>query len=222
MKAATLFLTAVLTLAMTPFAMSNDDPAKGHGEGKPDESKPAPLPKCPVMDEPVNFLISTMTKDGPVYFCCEMCINKYKKDPEKYAEKVATQRKVLATRDRVQVACPISGESIDTKVFTGEGKDRVYFCCKDCIKKYTENPAKYAEKLATSYTYQTRCPVMGGKIDPTVSAKLPTGERIYYCCRGCDKKVLENPGKYAKKLAEQGIVIDVEKIEKASKEKSKS
>lgn len=222
MKATTLLLTAMLALTMRPFAMSNDDPAKGPGEGKPGESKPAPLPKCPVMDEPINFLVSTMTKDGPVYFCCDMCITKSKKDPQKYAEKVLKQRKELATRERVQVACPISGESIDKKVFTGDGKDRVYFCCKDCIKKYTENPAKYAEKLATSYTYQTRCPVMGGKIDPTVSAKLPTGERIYFCCRGCDKKLLKNPRKYAENLEKQGIFIDVEKIEQASKEKSKS
>jgi len=81
-----------------------------------DEKTVAELPKCPVMDEPVDFRISTMTDEGPVYFCCKMCVGKFNKDPKKYAEKTKVQRKALAKRDRVQVTCPISGEAIDKDV----------------------------------------------------------------------------------------------------------
>ena len=54
------------------------------------------LPKCPVMDEPIDSAVSIKTEEGPVYFCCKGCINKYKANPAKYAEQVALQRRALA------------------------------------------------------------------------------------------------------------------------------
>ncbi|MFQ5495237.1 MAG: hypothetical protein ACE5EX_07625, partial [Phycisphaerae bacterium] len=39
------------------------------------------LPNCPIMGESVDFSVSTMTDDGPVYFCCPGCIKKFKKNP---------------------------------------------------------------------------------------------------------------------------------------------
>ena len=56
---------------------------------------------------------------------------------------------------------------------------------------------------------------MGGEIDPKSSTVLPTGETIYYCCKGCAKKLLADPGKYAPKLASQGVHINVSKIKAA-------
>lgn len=183
---------------------------------KPKGEKPvADLPKCPVMDEPVDFRVNTMTDEGPVYFCCKMCVSKFKKDPKKYAEKTKTQLATLAKRERVQVTCPISGESIDKDVHVGEGDDRVYFCCGKCKAKYKASPEKYTAKLAASYTYQTRCPIMGGKINPTSHMKLASGEIVYFCCPGCDKKLLKDPGKYVKSLNEQGYGFDAKDIKKA-------
>ncbi len=183
---------------------------------KPKDEKPvAELPKCPVMDEPVDFRISTMTDEGPAYFCCKMCVGKFQKDPKKYAEKTKVQRKALAKRDRVQVACPISGEAIDKDVHVGEGDDRVYFCCGKCKSKYEASPEKFAAKLAASYTYQTRCPIMGGKIDPKSHLKLAGGETVYFCCPGCDKKLLAEPTKYVKNLNKQGYGFDAKDIKKA-------
>ena len=92
-----------------------------------------------------------------------------------------------------------------------EGKG-VSFCCKGCVAEYETEPAKYAAKLEASYTYQTRCPVMGGKIDPAAYTDLPTGERIYLCCPSCGDKLRKDPAKYAPKLAAQGINIDVAKM----------
>ena len=52
-------------------------------------------------------------------------------------------------------------------------------------------------------------------IDPKSSSLLATGQTVYYCCKGCDKKFLANPAKYAPKLAAQGVTINVEKLTKA-------
>jgi hypothetical protein len=108
--------------------------------------------------------------------------------------------------------CPLMGEPVDFTVKTMTDEGPVYFCCKDCIPKYEKDPAKYRAKLEASYTYQTKCPVSGDKIDPTAFTDLPTRQRIYLCCAGCGEKLLNDPAKYAPKLAEQGVNVDVKKL----------
>lgn len=62
---------------------------------------------------------------------------------------------------------------------------------------------------------------MNEDIDPTAFIKLKTGQTIYFCCDGCDKKFLKDPGKYAPKLDAQGVRIDPKKVEVALKSESK-
>ena len=203
---------ALLFLWATPlnvFAQHKHGHDAKHGKH---EEKASKLPLCPVMGDPVDFSVRTMTDDGPVYFCCENCIEKFNKNPDKYAKKVATQRKALRALPRVQVSCPLSGDPIDTKVVFERAGTKVFFCCDNCKGKYEKDPAKYASKLEASYTYQTRCPVMGAEIDPTAFVDLPTGQRVYFCCQACDDKLLKDPEKYAPKLAAQGINVDVAKL----------
>ncbi len=199
------------SMAMTPVMAQHDHGSHGHGA----HGQAAALPMCPVMGEPVNLALSVATDDGPVYFCCKGCVAKYQKNPGKYAAKATMQRKALADRAKVQVTCPVSQEPVDQKVFSESNGKKVYFCCKDCLGKYQGDPAKYAAALANSYTYQTKCPVMGGDINPKVSTTLSTGEMIYYCCPGCDKPLRENPAKYNKNLAAQGILVNWAEVKKA-------
>ncbi|UCC32818.1 MAG: YHS domain-containing protein [Phycisphaerales bacterium] len=182
------------------------------GQAQADEKA---LPKCPVTGKPANLAVNVATDEGPVFFYCEDCVEKFKADPGKYAKVVADQRKALADRPKVQVTCPVTGKPVDKKVFTEHNGEKVYFCCENCIGKFQKEPGKYKRALASSYTFQTKCPVMGGPINPAAFTALPTGEKIYYCCPGCDKKLLADPAKYAGKLAEQGIRIDPAKIKKA-------
>ena len=175
------------------------------------------LPKCPVMDEPVSFAVSVAADDGPVFFCCDACIPKYKKDPAKYAAKVAAQRKALAGRPKVQVTCPVSGEPVDRKAFIEKNGEKVYFCCKDCISKFQKEPDRYKVALANSYTYQTKCPVMGGDIDPQSFTTLAGGQKIYFCCPACEKKLFDDPAKYGPKLEAQGFKIKPDQIKPAKK-----
>ena len=200
------YIGFTLSLAVLMTAIIGTNMARAADEG---------LPECPVMGEPIDFSVSAATKDGPVFFCCAGCIKKFEANPEKYASDVAGQRKFLAKREKIQVRCPVSGEPVDQKVSTEHKGEKVSFCCKDCIDKYTSDPAKYKTALANSYTYQTKCPVMGESIDPKSFSVLSTGQTVYYCCKGCDKKFLANPAKYAPKLAVQGVTINVEKLSKA-------
>lgn len=173
----------------------------------------AALPTCPVTGEPVDFFVSTMTADGPVYFCCPACIKTLEKDPGKYAKNVAAQRAALMKMPRVQVTCAIDDQPIDKSVFIEQGGKKIYFCCNKCKAKYEADPAKYQAQLEASYTYQTHCPVKGGEIDPAVSTELPTGQRVFFCCKVCEGKFLKNPAEYAPKLEAQGYPIDVKKLE---------
>lgn len=180
-------------------------PPEKKAEAKKDEAKKAEAkPLCPIMDEAVDFTVKTMTKDGPVYFCCAGCIKKFEKDAPKYAKKTAAQRAALAKLPRVQVTCPISGDPIDKDAKLEMDGETVYFCCNDCVKGYKAKAAKYKGKLAASYTYQAICPVMGKEIDPNQFVKTKSGEKVYFCCKRCVAKFEKHPGRYLPELKEQG------------------
>jgi YHS domain-containing protein len=51
---------------------------------------------------------------------------------------------------------------------------------------------------------QTICPVMGAKINKEVYVDYK-GQRIYFCCSGCDAEFRKDPEKYLKKMKEQGV-----------------
>ncbi|MDD7984368.1 YHS domain-containing protein [Lentisphaera marina] len=51
---------------------------------------------------------------------------------------------------------------------------------------------------------QTNCPIRGGEIDKEVFTDYQ-GQRIYYCCPGCDKKFLQAPDKYLNDMKAKGI-----------------
>ena len=63
------------------------------------------------------------------------------------------------------------------------------------------------EKATTELKAQTRCPVMGGKIDSTVFTDIQ-GQRVFHCCPGCQEKLVADPDKYFKKAAAQGVTFE--------------
>lgn len=170
---------------------------------------------CPVMGEAVNFAISASTDNGPVFFCCKRCVGKFEGNPDKYADDVVEQRKALAKRERVQTTCPVSGKSVDPKVYVEHQGEKVFLCCNGCAGKFKKNPDKFASALAKSYTYQTHCPVMKEEIDPAVFASTAGGNKIFFCCKGCDKKFFKNPAKYTANLAAQGFEFKPSELVKA-------
>jgi YHS domain-containing protein len=174
-------------------------------------------PKCPVTGNPANLATSAPTLEGPVFFCCKDCIAKYKAEPAKFAGAVTAQRAILTQRPIVQVKCPVSGDPPDPKITLEKDGQKVAFCSEECRKKYAAEPGKYASALANAYTYQTKCPVMKEAINPTSFIKLASGETVYFCCKGCDDKLLADPAKYAPVLQEQGYTFDFSKTKKDDK-----
>lgn len=201
---------------MVSGALAQEAPAPA----KADKAEKAPLPKCPVAGEDVNFAVFAETPDGPVFFCCGDCKAKFSADAKPYADKVKEQREALKKAPRVQVTCPGSGEPIDPMVFSEKDGEKVYFCCNDCKGSYEAAPDKYAGKLAASYTYQTRCPVMGTKIKPNMYVTMPNGEKVYFCCGMCDRKFVSDPAKYSAKLESQGYKYDEADMKNAKPRKA--
>jgi YHS domain-containing protein len=52
---------------------------------------------------------------------------------------------------------------------------------------------------------QTACPVLQGNIDKNIYVDYK-GQRIYFCCKGCDAEFKKDPEKYVKKMESQGII----------------
>jgi len=183
------------------------EPQQGAGAA----DKP-PLPRCPVMDEPVDFFVSTPTDDGPVYFCCKPCITKYNKNPSEYSQKVAAQRTALAKLPKVQVACPISNKPVRSDVSLDDKGQKIHFCCPKCIEEFKADPAKQQARMAASYTYQTACPVDGAPIDPSVFIKVKGENRIFFHQLACKEAFLKDPKPFLPKLEEQGIALEASDI----------
>jgi YHS domain-containing protein len=56
---------------------------------------------------------------------------------------------------------------------------------------------------AQSRVEQTICPIMGGKILKDVFVEYK-GQKVYFCCAGCEKSFNEDPEKYLSKLPQFG------------------
>ena len=56
---------------------------------------------------------------------------------------------------------------------------------------------------AQSRIEQTICPVMGGKVVKDIFVEYK-GQKVYFCCPGCEKSFNEDPEKYLPKLPQFG------------------
>lgn len=69
-----------------------------------------------------------------------------------------------------------------------------------------DTAAKPAQTTTKELKSQTVCPVMGKPIDSTVYTDIQ-GQRVYFCCPGCVKKVKADPDKYFKQAAAEGVLF---------------
>ena len=51
---------------------------------------------------------------------------------------------------------------------------------------------------------QTVCPVLAGNVDKNIYADYK-GQRVYFCCKGCDEEFKKAPEKYLEKMKSEGI-----------------
>ncbi|MFQ5591823.1 MAG: hypothetical protein ACE5HE_11720 [Phycisphaerae bacterium] len=211
MFGAVLAMTVVIGVYLGPVAAQDE-------HGTHERAAQTSTLRCPVSDDAASFAWNVATADGPLFFCCKDCIPKYQADPSKYAEKAAAQRKALAGRDKVQVTCPISHKPVAPDAFIESNEQKVHFCCKGCIRKYQQDTEKYRAALANSFTYQTKCPVMGGEISPQAFTTLASGAKVYFCCPKCEKALYAEPEKFASKLTAQGMIVKPGELKPAEQE----
>ena len=79
--------------------------------------------------------------------------------------------------------------------------------CADCGCRDEAAPTA-AGAAATATVAQSKCPVMGGKVEvgksPYVDVK---GFRVYVCCAGCNGKIEADPDTYLAKIAAAGETV---------------
>jgi YHS domain-containing protein len=76
------------------------------------------------------------------------------------------------------------------------------------ISAFADDSKKAAiENQFPTLVPQTRCPVMGGKIDSTYYTDIQ-GQRIYHCCDGCSAKLTADPDTYFKKAADNSVLFE--------------
>ena len=86
--AATLLLAALMLPAGCKKAEPEDAVAPGP-TGAPEIAQKF----CPVMGQPIDPDIYVERDGRKVYFCCQMCVDTFKKDPETYMKKLDDQLK---------------------------------------------------------------------------------------------------------------------------------
>jgi YHS domain-containing protein len=119
-------------------------------EAKPAKAKPYPLDTCVVsgeklggdMGEPYVF-----THEGrEIKLCCKSCKKDFDKTPAKFVAKVDEAAKKV--KPYKLDTCIVSGEKLgdDSVAMIAKGQE-VKFCCKDCVKEFHKDSAKYLKKL---------------------------------------------------------------------------
>ena len=131
-----------------------------------------------------------------------------------------------------QKVCPVSRGRLGSmgppvKVLVGD--QAVYLCCKGCLGKVQEDPEFYLKKPVSAESLsdapasadrivaakatasdqaaiqaQRECPVLGTTLGSHgMPIKVGVGEQtLFVCCKGCVRKVVENPDDYLAKAAE--------------------
>ncbi len=118
-----------------------------------------------------------------------------------------TSTKPVMVDGRKLPDCPVGGQPINLAVSTATDDGPVFFCCRNCIKKFEADAKKYSEKLtdqrkalATLAQVQVTCPVSGEAVKSDVFLE-EKGSKTYFCCSNCRGKYEKEPAKYAVKLA---------------------
>jgi YHS domain-containing protein len=104
---------------------------------------------CPVSGEAIDKTVHVDYQGQRVYFCCNKCAARFRKDPEKIFSKVESDGVQL---ENIQTACPVSGEQLGgpdmgAPVIVRYKGRTVKLCCKMCAPKFEKDPAKYLAKL---------------------------------------------------------------------------
>jgi len=94
--------------------------------------------------------------------------------------------------------CPVSGQPVNPEAFVEHNGGKVYFCCENCPKKFSADPAKYAAKAnhqmaQSGQLKQTACPITGKAAKDSTAIDVQ-GVSVAFCCNNCKGKVAKAEG----------------------------
>lgn len=118
---------------------------------KADQAPHYPQVKCMVMEE--DDLVKGETSDivyknRLVSFCCDDCIEDFKKDPAKFMAKLDKDTIEVQKPNYGLTTCAVSGEALGDKAIDVVLANRlVRLCCEGCKKELEKNPAKYISQV---------------------------------------------------------------------------
>src|SRR5512140_2617029 len=106
-------------------------------------NKPQTL--CPTRDKPIDKTKFVDYQGQRVYFCCDTCAGKFKKDPEATFTKLAKEGIVP---ENIQKTDPVCGMKVSDKSVKAAWKGRgLLFCSDSCKETFLKDPAKYVKAL---------------------------------------------------------------------------
>lgn len=83
-----------------------------------------------------------------IRFCCEGCVDTFKKDPAKYIAKLDTAVTEKQKPAYPSTTCPVSGRALgEHPVDLVIGNRLIELCGKGCVAEVKKNPAKYLSML---------------------------------------------------------------------------
>ena len=94
--------------------------------------------------------------------------------------------------DAPKVTCPVSGQPAKAEHTVDYKGGKVQFCCPNCPKAFSADPAKFAVKAnhqlaLTGQAKQVACPFTGGKLNAEKKADV-AGVSVNFCCGNCEAK----------------------------------
>ena len=160
---------------------------------------------CPLTGKAIKKEHSVAYLGKEVYFCCPNCPKSF--DAEKKTHATKANHQLLLTSQITAVACPLTGNKINTATLSKVDGAEVAFCCNNCKGKFDKAQDKVAlvfASLKKGFTLQTNCPVSDKKIDITKVVDHD-GTNVYFCCPNCPKAFTANPEKFTAKVPQLNL-----------------
>jgi YHS domain-containing protein len=122
-------------------------------DAKAAKPKPYPLDTCVVSGEKLGGDMGdpyVFAYEGrEIKLCCKSCKKDFDKEPAKFVAKVDDAAKKV--KPYKLTTCVVSGDKLgdDPYVFVSKGQE-IKLCCKDCLKEFNKDSAKYLKQLETA------------------------------------------------------------------------
>jgi YHS domain-containing protein len=204
------FIT-VMALALLPNIAFDEDEAKLKKVTPASETYP--ISSCAVAGKTLGSMGAPFVhihEGRQVKFCCKACLPAFKKNPAKYLakvdEKIVAQQKASYPTDK----CLFSDEPLGDKSKDVVVNNRlVRVCCGGCARKLMKNPAPTLKKLDELIIANqgkkyptTKCVISGEDLGSMGKPKdvIVANTLVRVCCKGCVKKVTDNPADAVKML----------------------